>query len=64
MANMYRGKLLGLMAIHLIILSVDKMNRKLPGSMEIMSECLGAMKRVTHIPPYRIPSRCCHLDIL
>ena len=64
MANAYRGELLGLMAIHLIILSVNKMNPKLSGSMEILSDCLGALKRVTYLPPYRIPSWCRHSDIL
>jgi hypothetical protein len=63
-ANAYRGELLGLMAIHLIILSINKMNRKLLGSMEIVLDCSGALKRLTHLPPYRIPSRCHHLDIL
>ncbi len=29
-----------------------------------MSDCLGALKRVTYLPPYRIPSRCRHSDIL
>ncbi len=32
--------------------------------MEIVSDCLGALKRVTHLPPYRIPSWCWHSDIL
>jgi hypothetical protein len=62
--NAYRGEILGLLAIHLIILSINKMNRKLLVSVEIVSDCLGALKRVTRLPPYRIPSRCRHLDIL
>jgi hypothetical protein len=62
--NTYRGELLGLMAIHLIILSVNKMNPKLSGSVKIVLDCLGALKRVTYLPPYRIPSRCRHSDIL
>ena len=49
--NAYRGELLGLMAIHLIILSINKMNRKLSGSVEIVSDCLGAPKRVNRLPP-------------
>jgi hypothetical protein len=57
-ANTYRGELLGLMAIHLIILSVNKMNSKLTGSVEIVTDSLGALKRVTYLPPYRIPSWC------
>jgi hypothetical protein len=32
--------------------------------MEIVLDCLGALKRVTYLPPYRIPSRCQHSDIL
>jgi hypothetical protein len=63
-ATAYRGELLGLMAIHLIFLSVNKMNRNLSRSMEIVSDCLGALKRISYLPPYRIPSRCHHLDVL
>jgi hypothetical protein len=29
-----------------------------------VSDCLGALKRVTYLPSYRIPSRCRHSDIL
>jgi hypothetical protein len=64
MANAYRGELLGLMAIHLIILSINKMNSNLSRSVEIVSDCLGALKRKTYHPPYRIPSRCRCSDIL
>jgi hypothetical protein len=63
-ANTYRGELLGLMAIHLIILSVNEMNSKLTGNVEIVLDCLGALKRVTYLPPCRIPSWCQHSDIL
>jgi hypothetical protein len=63
-ANAYRGDLLGLMAIHLILLSINKIHRNLAGSVEIESDCLGALNSVTHLPPYRIPSHCCHSDIL
>ncbi len=34
-ANTYRGKLLGLMAIHLILLSINKLNHQLSGSVEM-----------------------------
>jgi hypothetical protein len=57
-ANAYRGELLGLMAIHLILLSINKIHPTLAGSVEIVSDCLGALKRVTYLPPYQIPSRC------
>jgi hypothetical protein len=63
-ANAYRGELLGLMAIHLILLSVDRVHGGNAGSVEVVSDCLGALRRVTDLPPYRIPSRCKHSDIL
>jgi hypothetical protein len=63
-ANSYRGELLGLMAIHLILLSVNKIKPTLLGSLEVVSDCLGALKRVSYLPPHRIPSQCRHLDIL
>jgi hypothetical protein len=62
-ANAYRGELLGLITIHLILLSVNKLHKDLAGSAEIVSDCLGALKRVTYLPPYRIPLRCWHSDI-
>jgi hypothetical protein len=63
-ANAYRGKLLGLMAIHLIFLSENKLHSDLSGSVEIVSDCLGVLKRVRYLPPYHIPSRCRHSNIL
>lgn len=48
-ANAYRGELLGLLAIHLILLSVNKLHRDLSGSVEVVSDCLGALKRVTNL---------------
>jgi hypothetical protein len=63
-ANAYRGELFGIMAIHLILLSMNKLHRDLSRNVEIISDCLGAPKRVTHLPPYRIPSWCCHRNIL
>jgi hypothetical protein len=64
LSNAYRGELLGLMAIHLILLSINTISPQLLGSVEVVSDCLGALKRVTYLPPYRIPSRCRHSDIL
>jgi hypothetical protein len=34
------------------------------GRVEIVSDCLGALNRVTYLPPYRIPSCCRHSNIL
>jgi hypothetical protein len=62
--NAYRGELLGLLAIHLILLSVNKINQHFSGSVEIVSDCLGALKRVTCLPLYRILLQCCHSHIL
>lgn len=60
----YRGELLGLLAIHLLLLSINKVNPTLDGSVHIFSDCLGALGRVENLPPHRIPSRCRHSDIL
>jgi hypothetical protein len=62
--NAYQGELLGLMAIHLTLLSVNKLNSQLSGSVEIVSDCLGALKRVTFLPSHRIPLQCHHSNIL
>jgi hypothetical protein len=63
-ASAYRGELLGLMAIHLLLVSVNRVHTMLVGSVEVVLDCLGALKRVVHLSPYRIPSCCKHLDIL
>ncbi len=63
-ANAFRGELLGLLAIHLILLSINTIIPQLSGSVEVVSDCLGALKRVMCLPPYQIPSRCLHSDIL
>jgi hypothetical protein len=52
-ANAYTGELLGLMAIPLILLSINKLHQNLAGSVEIVSDCLGALERVTNLPPYQ-----------
>jgi len=57
-ANAYQGELLGLMAIHLILPSMNKIKPTLKGRVEIILDCLGALNRVSYLPPYRIPSRC------
>jgi hypothetical protein len=56
-ANASRGEVLGLIAIHLILLSVNKIQQNLGVSVEIVSDCLGALKWVTYLPPYWTPSR-------
>jgi hypothetical protein len=63
-ANAYRGELLGILAVHLILVSVNRLNSFLAGSVEVVFNCLGALSRVVNLPPYCIPSRCKHSDIL
>lgn len=63
-ANAYRGELMGLMAVHLILLSVNTILPDLQGSVHIYSDCLGALSCVAELPPERIPTRCKHSDIL
>jgi hypothetical protein len=60
----YHGELLGLLAIHLILLSINKVNPNLLGPVHIYSNCLGALDKVKSLPTHRIPSKCCHLDVL
>jgi hypothetical protein len=60
----YRGELLGLMAIHLILLAVNKCTPGITGLAQIYSDCLGALNKVMDLPPYRIPTWCSHSDIL
>ena len=63
-SNTYRGELLGLMAIHLILLAANKVWVELGGHVVIHSDCLGALARVANLPPHRIPTQCRHSDIL
>ena len=47
----YRGELLGLMVIHLILVSVNWVHKSLSGSAKVVSDCLGALQWVTYLPP-------------
>jgi hypothetical protein len=63
-ANAYRGELLGLLALHLILLAVNKVTPGLQGSITLHSDCLGAISRVASLPPGKIPTICKHADVL
>ena len=63
-ANAYRGELLGLMALHLILLAVNKVHPGLQGSVTLHSDCLGALSRVENLPPGKVPAACKHADVL
>jgi hypothetical protein len=52
------------MAIHLLLVSVNRVHNTLEWLVEVVSDCLGALKCLVHLPPYWIPSCCKHLDIL
>jgi hypothetical protein len=60
----YCSKLRGLLTIHLILSSVNKVNPKLSGSVHIYSNCLGTLNKVKHLLPHHIPSICQHSDVL
>jgi hypothetical protein len=52
------------MAIHLILLAINEVNKNLLGHVVIYSNCLGALNKVKNLPPSRISSRSLHADIL
>jgi hypothetical protein len=52
------------MAIHLILKAVNEVSPNLAGSVQILPDCLGALNKVKDLPPYRIPTKCSHSDIL
>ncbi len=60
----YQGELLGLMAIHLILRGMNESSPNLMGSVHILLDCLGRLNKVKDLPPYRIPTKCSHSDIL
>jgi hypothetical protein len=52
------------MAILLLLLAVNTVSPGLVGWVKIYSDCLGALGRTAELPPYCIPTRCRHSDIL
>ena len=54
-AGAYHRDLLGLMAIHFILLAVNKVNPTLQGRVQIYSYCIGALRTVANLPAKRIP---------
>ncbi len=54
--NAYQGELLGLMAVHLLLLAVNTLSPGLRGRVKIYSDCLGALGCVAELPPYRVPT--------
>jgi hypothetical protein len=52
------------MAIHLLLLAVNTVSPGLAGRVKIYLDCLGALGRTAELPPYRIPTRCKHSNVL
>ena len=63
-ANAFRGELIGLMAIHLILHGIHKSRPSLTGKVQIYSDCTGALHTVTSLPNSGIPPKWKHADIL
>jgi hypothetical protein len=51
-ANAYRGELLRLVAIHLLLVSMNRVHKSLRGSAKVVSNFLGALHWVTYLAPY------------
>jgi hypothetical protein len=60
----YRYELVGLMAIHLIIMASNEINPGLAGSVHIFLDCLGALNKVKDLPPSRVLSKFVHSDVI
>ena len=63
-AYAYRFKLLGLMAIHLILLAANKLRPETGGLVAVFSDCLGAIRRVATLPEAGVPTSWNHADVL
>ena len=63
-ASAYRGEMLGLLAIHLILLAVNELHPDLDGQVVLYSDCLGAISRVADVPESRLPAKTKHANIL
>jgi hypothetical protein len=63
-AGSYRGELLGLLSIHMILLAVNSVHTDISGSVHIYSDCLNAVTQVRNLPAHRIPARCKQSNIL
>ena len=63
-ANAFRGELLGLLSIHLLLHSLQMTSKDLAGSAQIHSDCTGALHTVSSLPNSGIPPKWRHADIL
>jgi hypothetical protein len=63
-ANPFCRELLGIMAVHLLLLAMNTVSPGLTGLVQVYSDCLGVLSRIAELPPYRVPSCCRHSNIL
>ena len=49
--NAFQGELLGLMAVHFLLLGVNTVSPGLTGQVRVYSDCLGALSWVAELPP-------------
>jgi hypothetical protein len=63
-SSAYCGKLLGLMAVHLILLGINELDPALARKVTVYVDCKGALDKVEGLPPGRLPAKCKHSDIL
>ena len=64
MANSFRGDLLGLLAVHLLLHSFDLTFSPSTGAVKVYSDCTGALHTVRSLPKSRLPASLTHSDIL
>jgi hypothetical protein len=63
-ANTFCGELLGLMAVHLLLLAVNTVSPGLTGLVRVYSDCPVTLSPIAELPSFRVPSRCRHSNIL
>lgn len=63
-SNAYRGELLGLLAVNLVLWSVAAATPDLHGVVPVYCNCQGAIRRIQDIPQSRLPTKTKHADIL
>ena len=55
---------MGLMSVHLLLLSYNKVKTDLAGSIHICLDCIGALNKVYYLPWHHIPSKFYHSGTL
>ena len=63
-ASAFRGELLGLMAIHLILRALQEVTGELTGKIRVYLDCKGALSKVRWLPPQQVAASSKHADIL